>query len=62
MILKVIFGATAIGCGNYQDMNLTIVKHYANRYLNEVLYNINDERLIYLANFILINTTITSFA
>ena len=40
-------GATAIGCGNYQDMNLTIAKHYANRYLNEVLYNINDERLIY---------------
>lgn len=40
-------GATAINCGNYSDMNLTMAKHYAKRYLNEVLYNINDERLHY---------------
>lgn len=40
-------GATAINCGNYSDMNLTLAKHFAKRYLDEVLYNINDERLNY---------------
>ncbi|CRZ34755.1 S-ribosylhomocysteine lyase /quorum-sensing autoinducer 2 (AI-2) synthesis protein LuxS [Herbinix hemicellulosilytica] len=42
-------GAAPINCGNYLDMNLTIAKHFAKRYLDEVLYNINDERLNYPA-------------
>lgn len=40
-------GATAECCGNYSDMDLAMAKHYAKRYLNDVLYNINDERLNY---------------
>lgn len=40
-------GATAINCGNYSDMNPLMAKHYAKRYLDDVLYNINDERLNY---------------
>lgn len=40
-------GATAINCGNYSDMNLDMAKHYAKRYLDEVLYVISDERLNY---------------
>lgn len=40
-------GATPINCGNYSDMDLTMAKHYAKKYLDEVLYNINDERLNY---------------
>ena len=40
-------GATAINCGNYSDMNLSMAKHYAKRYLDEVLYNISDDRLRY---------------
>ncbi|NLK99824.1 MAG: S-ribosylhomocysteine lyase [Clostridiales bacterium] len=40
-------GATAINCGNYSDMNLTMAKHYAKRYLDETLYNIDDTHLIY---------------
>jgi S-ribosylhomocysteine lyase len=40
-------GATAINCGNYSDMNLELAKHYAGKFLEEILYNINDEHLIY---------------
>jgi S-ribosylhomocysteine lyase len=40
-------GATAINCGNYSDMNLTLAKYYAKRYLEEILYNIDDDHLIY---------------
>lgn len=40
-------GATAIHCGNYQDMNLDMARYLANRYLNEVLYTITDEQLEY---------------
>lgn len=42
-------GATAEGCGNYSDMNLPLAKHFAKRYLDEILYNINDDHLIYPA-------------
>ncbi len=42
-------GATAINCGNYSDMNLTLAKYYAKRYLEEILYNIDDDHLIYPA-------------
>jgi len=40
-------GATPENCGNYSDMNLPLAKHYADRYLNEVLYKISDETLNY---------------
>jgi S-ribosylhomocysteine lyase len=40
-------GATAENCGNYSDMNLLMAKYYANSFLDEVLYNINDEHLNY---------------
>jgi len=40
-------GASAKDCGNYVDMNLPMAKYLANKYLNEVLYNITEERLIY---------------
>lgn len=40
-------GATAINCGNYSDMNLTLAKYYAKRYLEEILYNIDNDHLIY---------------
>lgn len=40
-------GATAINCGNYSDMDLPLAKSYARKFLEEVLYNIDDEHLIY---------------
>lgn len=40
-------GATAENCGNYSDMNLELAKHYAKRYLEEVLYKIDDTTLNY---------------
>lgn len=40
-------GAEAARCGNYLDMNLPMAKFLANRYLNEVLLNITEERLHY---------------
>jgi S-ribosylhomocysteine lyase len=40
-------GATAEGCGNYLDMNLNMAKYLANRFLDEILYNITDANLFY---------------
>lgn len=40
-------GATAVNCGNYTDMNLAQAKYYAKKFLDEVLYPIDDEHLIY---------------
>lgn len=40
-------GASAKDCGNYLDMNLPMAKYLAKKYLNEVLKDISDERLIY---------------
>lgn len=40
-------GASAKDCGNYLDMNLPMAKYLAKKYLEEVLYNITDEHLIY---------------
>ena len=40
-------GASAKDCGNYLDMNLPMANYLAKKYLNEVLYHINDERLVY---------------
>ena len=40
-------GANAKDCGNYLDMNLPMAKWLAKRYLDEVLYNITEDRLVY---------------
>ncbi len=40
-------GATKEGCGNYLDNNLAMAKYMAKRFLDETLYNITDENLIY---------------
>lgn len=40
-------GASPMDCGNYLDMNLGMANFLANRYLENVLYHIDDSRLIY---------------
>ena len=40
-------GASAKDCGNYLDMNLPMAKYVANKFFEEVLLNITEERLIY---------------
>ena len=40
-------GADPKDCGNYLDMNLGMAKYLAKKYLNEVLYGINESRLVY---------------
>lgn len=40
-------GASAKDCGNYLDTNLPMAKYLANKYLEEVLYHITEERLVY---------------
>lgn len=40
-------GASAKDCGNYLDMNLGMANYLAKRYLNETLYNIQNDRLVY---------------
>lgn len=40
-------GASARDCGNYHDMNLPMAKYLADKYLSEVIANIDDSRLIY---------------
>lgn len=40
-------GASPVECGNYLDMNLPMAKFNAERYLDEVLYQIQDENLHY---------------
>lgn len=40
-------GASAKDCGNYLDMNLGMAKYLAEKYLNQVLYGIGEDRLIY---------------
>jgi len=40
-------GASAKDCGNYLDMNLGMAKYLAKRYLEQVLYSIDDSRLVY---------------
>ena len=41
-----IYGASAVDCGNYLDMNLPMAKYWAKRYA-ELLENIDDTRLHY---------------
>ena len=40
-------GASARDCGNYLDMNLHMANYLADKYLNNVLYKINESRLVY---------------
>ena len=40
-------GASARDCGNYLDMNLPMAKYLARKYLNEVIDNISEDRLVY---------------
>ncbi len=40
-------GASARDCGNYLDMNLPMAKYLAKRYLDNVLYGIDDAHLNY---------------
>ena len=40
-------GASPKDCGNYLDMNLPMANYLAKRYLENVLYHIDDSRLVY---------------
>jgi len=40
-------GTSAKDCGNYLDMNLPMAKYLAKKYLDEVLTNIAEDRLMY---------------
>lgn len=40
-------GVSARDCGNYLDMNLNMAKYLADKYLKNVIENIDDTRLIY---------------
>lgn len=40
-------GASAHDCGNYLDLNLSMAKYLADKYLNNVLYSITDKNLVY---------------
>ena len=40
-------GASARDCGNYLDMNLSMANYLARKYLDQVLYGIREDRLIY---------------
>lgn len=40
-------GASPKDCGNYLDMNLAMANYLAKRYLDDVLYHIEESRLVY---------------
>lgn len=40
-------GASPKDCGNYLDMNLPMANYLAKKYLDEVLYGIDETRLVY---------------
>ncbi|SHI26080.1 S-ribosylhomocysteine lyase /quorum-sensing autoinducer 2 (AI-2) synthesis protein LuxS [Butyrivibrio fibrisolvens DSM 3071] len=40
-------GAAAKDCGNYLDQNLPMANFLAKRYLDNALYNIKEDRLVY---------------
>lgn len=40
-------GASPKDCGNYLDMNLNMANYLAGKYLDQVLYDIGEDRLIY---------------
>ena len=40
-------GASARDCGNYLDMNLSMANYLAKRFLDQLLYHITPDRLVY---------------
>ena len=40
-------GASPRDCGNYLDMNLSMASYWANRYLDEVILNMDESRMNY---------------
>ena len=40
-------GASPMDCGNYLDMNLGMANYLAKKYLENVLYDIKEDRLVY---------------
>ncbi len=40
-------GASPMDCGNYTDMNLSMAKWWAKRFLDETLENISREHMVY---------------
>lgn len=40
-------GASPRDCGNYLDMNLPMANYLASKYLEQVLYRIDESRLVY---------------
>lgn len=40
-------GAKARDCGNYLDMNLAMAKYEAQKFLQEVLFNLKEENMVY---------------
>lgn len=40
-------GASPRDCGNYLDMNLPMANYLASKYLEQVLYQIDESRLVY---------------
>lgn len=42
-------GASARDCGNYLDMNLSMARYVAKKYLDQVLVGIKEENLVYPA-------------
>ena len=40
-------GADALSCGNYLDQNLPMARYEAKKYLDEVLYVIHKENMVY---------------
>ena len=40
-------GASPKDCGNYLDMNLSMANYLADKYLEQVLYHIDESRLVY---------------
>ena len=40
-------GSSPRDCGNYLEMNLPMAKYLAKKYLDEVLYQITEDRLVY---------------
>ena len=40
-------GASPMDCGNYLDMNLNMANYLAKRYLDQILYQLDDSHLIY---------------
>ena len=40
-------GASAKDCGNYLDMNLPMARYESNKFLEDILYQLTDDHLIY---------------